>query len=302
MKLLTNSGPLGELLNRPKPVHLYHYTGPAGVIGILSSRTLWAGRPADMNDATEQILAREYALEILSSLEFPNRSFGEGMVQYALEHLSHPWRLRFEGSRAYTVSLTSERDSLEQWRAYCPRSGGVALGFSTDHLVNVAADQGFILVPCVYDRPTHREITGQIVKYHLGSWNKRRPLEAPRQGISSHLVRDFIADLERFAPLLKHPSFAAEREWRLISPLVGEGINSEFIHVPSASGIKQFQSFSLLTAQHPSIPVKGYDRQGFRPVIGPNLDPGGMEEAIRTLVPREFGWLYGIDRTESPYR
>lgn len=307
---LTGAGPLGQLLERPKPRHLYHYTGPAGAIGILKSRTLWAGRPTDMNDSTEQLLAHEYALAMLSRLEYPTRSFGEGMVQYAVEHLARPGVRRFEGSRAYTVSLTSESDSLEQWRAYCPRSGGVALGFAAAHLEHVASDQGFILVPCVYDEPSHVAIVRQIVRHHLEVWNSRQELQTPRQGISSHLVRDFVADLERFAPLLKHASFAAEREWRLISPLVGERSDVEYVHMPSPTGIKQFQPFALVTSQHPSIPDResGFDLdgvpsgQGFYAVVGPCIDTEGMVEALRALTPPEFGWAMNVGRTTSPYK
>lgn len=310
---LMTSGPLGALLSTPRPGHLYHYTGPAGVVGILNSRTLWAGRPADMNDSTEQMLVHSYARNLLAGLRFPTRSFGEGMVQYARELLDEPEAFRFALSRAYTVSLSSERDSLEQWRAYAPRSGGVALGFSSEHLGNVAADQGFLLAPCAYDEASHREIVRQIVVHHLAVWQNRMPLDTHRQGISSHLVRDLIADLERFAPLLKHPSFSAEREWRLISPLVGEGAAAQFVHIPATDGIKQYRTFSLLTPTHPRIPdnpagvgiVIGGPlggQQGFRPIIGPSLNPLAMQEVVRTLTPPEFGRMWDVERTSSPYR
>lgn len=257
-----------------------------------------------MNDATEQALARQYALAILSHLDFPHRSFGEGMVQYAIEHLSRRWGPELKASRAYTVSLTSAKDSLEQWRAYCPRSGGVALGFPMDHLQGAAADQGFLLAPCVYDDPTQRAIVDHIVRYHLQAWDQRRPLQAPREGISSHLVYAFLSDLDRFAPLLKHPSFAAEHEWRLISPLVQHLAHAEIIHVPSGTGIKLFRPFSLLTDRHPAIVTgSGLNTEtGFHIVVGPNVDADGMTEAIRSLIPRDFGWQHSVGRTASPYR
>jgi hypothetical protein len=305
--LLIKSGPLARLLQSQGPNHLYHYTGPSGAIGILKSQTLWAGRPADMNDASEQALAQRLALEMLSQLQFPPRSYGEGMVQYAIERLSGFWRTERTASRTYTVSLTSQKDSLEQWRAYCPRSGGVALGFPMSHLRKVAAAQGFLLTPCVYDAHTHRAIVEQVVQFHLEVWDKRRPLDSPRQGISSHLVRAFIADLDRFAPLLKHSSFAAEREWRLISPLVTELSRDGIIHVPSEGGIKMFRQFSILTTDHRVIEHaigSGLTNMesGFHVVLGPNVDLDGMEEAIGSLIPREFGWQHAVGRTVSPYR
>jgi len=307
---LVGAGPLGELLGQTLPSHLYHYTGPAGVIGILQSRALWAGRPADMNDSTEQLLVRGLALEILGDLKFPVRSFGEGMTEYALELLGGAGWPSIDSSRAYTVSLTSEPDSLEQWRAYCPRSGGVALGFSATHLRMVASDQKFILAPCVYEMEDQRAIVQQIVDHHLAIWSQRQPLRETREGISSHLVRDLISTLERYGPLLKHSSFAGEREWRLISPLVADEPNAKYTHTPGATGIRQFQVFSLLTTSHPVMgddlsPTEGIvdtSNQAFRPIIGPNVNPSGMEEAILALTPEEFGWIFRVERTASPYR
>ncbi|WP_129172366.1 hypothetical protein [Agromyces atrinae] len=113
-------------------------------------------------------------------------------------------------------------------------------------------------------------------------------------------------------------SFAAEREWRLISPLMEGGSKPKFIHVPWAAGIKQFLNFDLLTPQHPvirdqdpeSIIVGGIDlgvpsfhaRQGFRTVVGPSIDPDGMSEAISDLTPKEFSEYHQVERTESPYK
>lgn len=298
---------MGGLLQDSGPKHLYHYTGPAGLIGILNSKTLWAGRPADMNDASEQLLAQEYAFEILSEYHYPRGSYGEGMVQYALDLLSRPWRRAPIDSRAYTVSLTSEKDSLEQWRAYCPRSGGAALGFPVGHLRKVATEQGLILAPCVYGADTQHAIVEQVVVGHIEIWQNRRDLELPRQGISSHLVRDFIADLDRFAPLLKHHSFAAEREWRLVYSLANRLGPGDIIHVPSANGIKMYRPFSILTPAHPRIDPNYGDgmtneENGFHVVLGPNVDFLGMEEAVRSLIPKEFGFQNGVPRTASPYR
>ncbi|MFJ2543812.1 DUF2971 domain-containing protein [Microbacterium sp. NPDC087589] len=310
MKSVTEYGLLKTLLEQQPSVYLYHYTGPAGAIGILKSKKLWAGRPADMNDSTEQVLAQQYAQQELRSLSVLEGSFGEAMVEYALELLQRPNEYYLRLSRVYTVSLTSERDSLEQWRAYCPRSGGVALGFRSDHLRNVASDQGFILAPCIYDEDVHERMVTQIVEHHLRVWSDRRSLELPSQGLSSHLVHDFINDLERLAPLIKHSSFRAEREWRLISPHVSEASTAGYVHIAGETGIRQFREFNLLTENYPTIPDGEIDPNGFpsgtgqglHPVIGPSLDPLAMEEALRALAPEEFGWMYSVGRTTSPYR
>lgn len=302
------SGVLAGVLSKVPPSHLYHYTGPAGAIGILTSRTLWAGRPSDMNDSTEQLLGRKYAIEKMHEYlgQYALHSFGQNMADYSIELLSTgPWRRGRTESRIFTVSLTPQRDSLEQWRAYCPRSGGVALGFPTQHLIAVAAEQRFTLAPCVYDQSTQRAIVDEVVALHVQKWADRFPLDASMKGMSGDMVRAFVAEVDQVSPLLKHHTFAAEQEWRLLSPLV-QGSDGALIHVPSETGIKLFRPFKLLTDEHPrmarfeegSFPGP----RTFHAVMGPNVDPSGMSEAIRTLVPPEFGYQYDVTRTATPYR
>lgn len=251
-------------------------------------------------------------MRLLSRLRYPEKSFEEGMVQYALERcVPHDWDVGHR-PQAFTVSLTSQPDSLEQWRAYCPRSGGVALGFSAAHLDLVAADQRYLLAPCEYDESAQLRIVGQVVAHHLRIWNDRQPLETRRQGISSHLVHDLITDLDRFAPLLKHPSFIAEQEWRLISTPAGEDDINDYVHIGSETAIKLFRRFELLTEQHPTIASLAGDddevhipwdaRNGFRVTVGPNRDKAGMSHAVRTLVPEEFGWIWDVQYTTTLYR
>ena len=47
-------------LSTSPPRHLFHYTDSAGLIGICTTKQLWAGRAADMNDSKEQSLLVEW--------------------------------------------------------------------------------------------------------------------------------------------------------------------------------------------------------------------------------------------------
>lgn len=156
-----------------------------------------------------------------------------------------------------------------------------------------------------YSRREQWAIVQQIVKHHLEIWNRRLPLESRRVGISSHLVQDFIEEIDRFAPLLKHWTFAGEHEWRLLSPLASSHHRlPEKIYMPTDTGLRVFLPFRLLTEDKPSMSNHSSDSfgSGFRVVIGPNVDPNGMAKAVRSLIPPEFGWLYNIPRTATPYR
>ena len=48
---------IDSLLSDPPPRHLFHYTNPRGLEGICRSKQLWAGRAADLNNTSEQVLA-----------------------------------------------------------------------------------------------------------------------------------------------------------------------------------------------------------------------------------------------------
>jgi len=62
---------IDSLLSDPPPRHLFHYTNPSGLISICRTKQLWAARAADVNDASEQILAVELAqLAITNWLSF----------------------------------------------------------------------------------------------------------------------------------------------------------------------------------------------------------------------------------------
>ena len=67
----------------------------------------------------------------------------------------------------YIVSLTSESDSLSQWRAYCPITGGYAIGLPSGHLRNLGADQGFYLAPCLYKNADQQRLVNEIIDYYL---------------------------------------------------------------------------------------------------------------------------------------
>lgn len=79
----------------------------------------------------------------------------------------------------------------------------------------------------------------------------------------------------------------------------------------SDTGIKLFRKFDLLTEAHPIIAglgdgepgIEPWDENaGFRATIGPNVDKEGMSQAIRTLVPEEFGNFWDVNHTTTPYR
>ncbi len=160
---------IDSLLARVPPVHLFHYTSPDGLIGILKSMTLWATHPSFMNDRKEQLHAVEIAQNALYNYSKNQYASMYSDEEHALfESLSA--NIHATNRQIYTVSLTAQGDLLQQWLAYCPRSGGYALGLPSYHLRVVGEEQGFYLTPCIYEnvdqyRPSMR--LSSATSHHL---------------------------------------------------------------------------------------------------------------------------------------
>jgi hypothetical protein len=289
-----------EIINRvPKPAWLYHYTDPSGLVGISSSKTLWAGRVYDLNDSAEQqqiyvdfdaLLERFY-----SRGKDPRNRRGVIAQLDALKDMSA--RVQADLSLLppiYTVSLTDQPDSLEQFRGYCPRSGGVALGFSGSDLTTLGAAQGFTLARCSYSVWSDAELLIDKVLVHC-TYKIHGPNagEASSEDLEVHaeeFAREVFHYLALIAPIFKHWSFSSEQEWRLIS---GPASFSELIPRPTATGLKLYLPFKL-TSEDVGI-------DSVKCTIGPNVNPLAMESATRVVLEREFRRV-DIDRTETPYR
>jgi hypothetical protein len=161
------------------PEKLFHYTAPDAAISILTKQKMWASSAAFMNDTSEM----SYTLDIVKALirmHIESKRYGKETASFLdllNTHLKSPRR------RAYVISFTELPDSLSQWRAYCPASGGYAIGFLTssitsslppqieynDHfnppadVVDALRKNGFKLLQCIYEPEKHQEIITQAL-------------------------------------------------------------------------------------------------------------------------------------------
>jgi hypothetical protein len=119
----------------------------------------------------------------------------------------------------FTCSFTEAGNLLSQWRAYCPPSAGVSLGFDAQELLNAADAQAFQLVKCIYEQELQVALVNDWIDAVLVTKDDKEegaPRSHPSQSYHSH----FRANEEAFlkvAARMKHPGFSEEREWRLVS-------------------------------------------------------------------------------------
>lgn len=213
---------------RAVPDGLYHYTSAAGLLGILTSRTLWATDSAFLDDPTEGLLGRDEAMrrlevrrnELMDDGPWDEDSLEASILDQLHEVIDSLKKMGTEPIRArqgcYVASFSSDGDVLSQWRGY--GDGGYAIGFHT------SAMDRFDLVPP----------KGRTIEHYA-----RMPfLRQVSYGVDSDLSLDEA--LEHVAPdgtghpgihahqqcynhvlpalmTIKHEAFREEREWRLFN-------------------------------------------------------------------------------------
>ncbi len=274
------------------PELLYHYTNTAGLIGILTSRTLWASDSRFLNDSLETVYARDLAIELLETLRQEALDAVDDqtvpLVAAAALEILRAWR---EIPPVHVACFCADGDLLSQWRGY---SGEQGFAIGLDPVVlseNDVSRQGsqFIQQP------------PRLVQVAYGLEESRTGLEQAisevgKSGSAGHFGVDawhrilwFVApELSR----IKHPSFRGELEWRLVYPVPYPDRETVF-----------FRASRLGVVPYVAIPLS--PRAIKRIVVGPGQHLDTREQGVRSLlqVHLEADSLgIEISHSESPVR
>jgi hypothetical protein len=283
---------IDQLATRPAfeadpPAHLFHYTDLEGVKGIFTSRTLWMSKFTASNDISEILLAIEHFQGFVGRKadEF-TRDEGD-FLREAADQLES-----FRRTNVCLASFCEQHDLLSQWRSYGNDGRGIALGFNSARLVELAKRNGLRLLRCVYDPAAHERIASDLVTLLLGSFRSARPA-TPEERRS--LISQFNSTFLLVAPVIKDHRFAEEQEWRLVSNPV------PFDHPGMIAVLKGNQASVKLTVKL-SVDSEAMSNMIPRVTIGPTLDPHNVSDAIDVLSQRNGFHISDIGISEIPYR
>lgn len=246
---------------------LYHYCSSATAASILTRRSIWLSSLTLSNDSLEGRLVRE-TLVRLSNRDGLDASYRERLE----ESLAFAERM-FEG---LGFCLSEEGDLLSQWRGYADDARGVAIGFSQKYLSKLADSlrgrdrPGFSLYQVEYDKdkqdtalePAYRELRRLIdagAFRRQGQWSlldDRTPEQiAEDDKKTKNLFSSLLFTLVRLFPKfyeMKGEGFREEREWRLVSILVGTATDTcMFRGTPNR--IVPYREYDLLDLGLPPI-------------------------------------------------
>lgn len=288
-----NSETLNNIINTEPPSLLFHYSSPTGLVGIIKSRQVWATNISFLNDANEIEHAVDYARNAIENFRRKNHWTEEEITLLDKMHSS----AGSAAKRIYIFSLTEERDLLSQWRAYCPSSGGYSIGISSKQLKKMAAKQRFLLCKCVYDHTLQYRIVSEIINQFIERYRSLMVADQVNQELTDKISWEFAQTLARFGPILKHPTFKEEKEWRLISEVIDEK-HSQIDFRPGQASIIPYFKFNI---DEKDDKLENCDEKVLV-VVGPTRDNSAAQMAVQFLLTSCIDGGGAHSNSATPYR
>ncbi|MET0400520.1 MAG: DUF2971 domain-containing protein [Longimicrobiaceae bacterium] len=219
------------------PGVLYHYTSAEGLIGVVSSKSLWLTDLRFMNDFSELKYSRDLIVKQLQ-LRVNNSELSD--VQREFLSLASSRLDPFgDGVAAFSASFCEEGNLLSQWRTY----GGYAIGFDFLHTIRLL-DRPCVLRKVIYDEVQQVRLIDQVVGQFLVCVGRetigRTVVDLPKDLLPT-FCQVFSSCVGELFFSFKHPDFYEEREWRLVhfaslDPLHHRGAESSSPKFRSSDG------------------------------------------------------------------
>jgi hypothetical protein len=275
-----------RILSKTPPPLLYHYTTQSGLLGILKSKKIWATHTQYLNDQLEF----QHAVSIAKQELF---NMGLGPPHHDNRDLLEEMKDGIEDIESINVcvcSFSEAGDILSQWRAYGGGSSSFSIGFSGTYLRSVSDSQKFWLAPCVYSEEKQVALMLGLLEEVLTENVKNRV-----EGKVAHqpLGGNLVAYLNRLAPILKHQSFAEEREWRIISRPLNCTVD-RFDYRPGTSMMTPYYRIPLYG--------EGLPFQIEEIVVGPTPHEAQSLRSLRGLLAKHGLENTRVQKTYAPYR
>jgi Protein of unknown function (DUF2971) len=282
-----------------EPSTLFHYTTASGLLGILSSSTLWASDLRFLNDTQEAIYAQDVIVDAVRGMKNPVLNpghFAFGRDQREVDRFAQyqGFVLNALDTAQYGVYVTcfcESGDLLSQWRGY-GSDHGYAIEFGIDALIT-ALDGLHTYPPATGLEPVRygNEAAADVVSLAVeavADFNLNHP------GVKSEYK---ALQLSALMATVKHPGFREEREWRLFAAF--DSFQQGPLVEPIYSEPTRFRSTRMAIV--PYIEV-GFPIDAIVSVrVGPGNSTDVREAGVRRLL-KSFGSNATVSRSDVPLR
>jgi Protein of unknown function (DUF2971) len=269
---------------------LWHYTTGTGLLGIIESGTLFSTQVSCLNDSTEvrygSNLLRSAYLELFRERSIESPQAKELLQRYETTTVEDPSAPIHAPSYWFVTCFSRNGDDLSQWRAYSGGENGYAIGFQASHLFGPTG----LLARVNYDAAEHKAVAEEVAKATFRFYQEgieRRGDDAAAQW-ALEFFPEFSKKVDQLSPMVKHPAFISEEEYRIIHQLqIGE------------LGRIRFRQKATLLARHFPLTFAGCP---FLPITQIRVGPSRHKEITRISVDtllRQKGYPTGLVTTSD---
>jgi hypothetical protein len=262
------------------PDTIWHYTNASSIEAILKSKSIYATQFDYLNDPSEnrlfgkisQIIAKE-RLQDLPKLKLDDQIQSMDQFKATWWNIINDIDEFFVFQPSFVTSFSESSDLLGQWRAYADNCNGYALGLSSKWLIDqtVSESSHLRLLRVIYHSEIQYELVSKLLDTAIDSIASILS-EVPEEDLSEAI--DWIVTILRrlvaeFSPVIKHPAYSDEREWRILS--IGEPRNVRVVK----GNFVQYKIINLnVDNRHPFREIK----------LGPGNNPIIEQNSVKLLL------------------
>ncbi len=213
---------------------LYHYTGFEAFDGIIRCAQLRLNNILNMNDASEmRLFMNGICRSVVERLQMDHE---EEKILWTESFFQKELAEEFHYS-AYAACFSRYRDDAAQWERYGHLGQGVCIAFYEDLMQRMVG--GIVSLQEVYYQEDMREHRLADEIYRVIRNSRKNPQHLPR-------LQELMNEAWVQSAAFKHPSFACEREFRLvISPFISNELAIEPKYHVSKGRIKKYYPLDL---------------------------------------------------------
>ena len=200
---------------------LYHYTSPAGLLGIFNSSELWLSDSDFLNDSSES----NYFYDIYhKSTPHAGKTRKEEFFRFSAGMFSFYHSSGFSNHRQtahriketrYVLSMSLDRDNLNLWSYYTKNANslGYSIGLKAEsfkYLICQDEDEILLSGKVIYAPETQMQLLSELYKDY---WELYSTLKHTYQ--REYLYEKMEDNIVRYSVFMKNPLFAHENEYRV---------------------------------------------------------------------------------------
>ena len=266
---------------------LYHYTSPAGLLGIFNSSELWLSDSDFLNDSSES----NYFHDIYSQANpFSGTVRKEDRFRFNAQMFSYYHTSSYSSPREtshrvretrYILSMSLDKDNVNLWSYYTKNahSLGYSIGLketAIEHMFRRDSDETLLSGKVIYDPDKQKQLLSELCTDY---WRLYFGLRHTYQ--REYLYNKLEDNVVRYSVFMKNPLFEHENEYRVAVIRQGSNATQQRLFREMSGAFIPYITQSINLQDVVEIGISPTHRTGFvTRSLGELLEAKGIDATI----------------------